>query len=156
MKRGGITKVVFMQVNDIKQVKQIEQECRLSAWSLEDYKKELNRNNSVALVLKQNGKILGFLIARLIKPGAEIYNIAVKLEHQNQGLGQELLNRFLEICLRKSIKEIWLEVRESNKKAIEFYSRKGFEFVYLRKNFYSSPEENGIVLKHEILNGNSN
>lgn len=155
-----------MKVSDILQVKQIEKECDLSSWSVEDYKNELTKENSATLVLENQGEILGFLVARLIKfhqssnkmdinltqfeYEAEIYNFAIKLKHQKKGLGQKLLGEFLEICCNKNVTEIWLEVRQSNKKAFDFYYRNGFEMVYLRKDFYSSPKENGLVLKRKI------
>ncbi|MGN1119506.1 MAG: GNAT family N-acetyltransferase, partial [Oscillospiraceae bacterium] len=39
-----------------------------------------------------------------------------------------------------------LEVRESNEKAISLYKKLGFENAGMRKNFYSKPVENGIIM----------
>lgn len=173
MRDGETADVRFMQVTDITQVKDIEKECRISVWSFEDYEKEVDSENSVALVLEKKGEILGFLIARLIKTEgfiiqnqlessnfefefeAEIYNIAVKIKYQGQGNGRKLMDKFLEICLRKKVKQIWLEVRKANKRAINFYVLYGFEFAHLRKNFYSLPQDDAMVLKREIKLVNS-
>ena len=45
---------------------------------------------------------------------------------------------------------IALEVRESNAPAIAIYEKNGFESVGIRKNFYSDPKENGIVMIRRI------
>ena len=45
---------------------------------------------------------------------------------------------------------IALEVRESNAHAIAIYEKNGFESVGIRKNFYSDPKENGIVMIRRI------
>lgn len=171
MKEKKTDVVRRMRTSDIFQIKQIEEECGLSVWSSEDYKKETFRRNSIPFILEKNGEIIGFLTARLIKTkaeqninqnlksstftAAEIYNIAIKLNYQCKGFGQKLLDRFLKICFRKNVKEVWLEVRESNQRAIDFYTRNKFEFVYLRKNFYSMPRENAMILKREINNSQS-
>lgn len=168
MKQCDFAEVRFMRDSDIFQVKEIERECKLSGWSANDYKKELVRGDAVTLVLTINGSIVGFMIARLIKiplaknslnkiqaeknptfseAEAEIYNIAVKNQYQNRGYGKKLLNRFIEICSGNRVNNIWLEVRKSNAGAIAFYNRNGFQFAYCRKNFYTAPTEDAIVLR---------
>lgn len=41
-------------------------------------------------------------------------------------------------------------MRESNAPAIAIYEKNGFESVGIRKNFYSDPKENGIVMIRRI------
>lgn len=170
MKECDLAEVRFMRDSDILQVKEIERECKLSGWSADDYKKELIRRDAVTLILTLNENIIGFTVARLIKfnllinstiknqteksqkvseaeAEAEIYNIAVKNQYQNQGYGQKLLNRFIKICSSNRVNNIWLEVRKSNTGAIAFYNRNGFLSAYCRKNFYTAPTEDAIVLR---------
>jgi hypothetical protein len=45
---------------------------------------------------------------------------------------------------------ITLEVRESNLPAIELYEKSGFERMGIRKNFYSNPAENAIVMRKRM------
>jgi ribosomal protein S18 acetylase RimI-like enzyme len=76
----------------------------------------------------------------------EIYNIAVKKEFQNQGIGKCILEKIVFLIKRHNVQSIWLEVRSSNRKAINFYRNNNFRQVYERKNFYSNPLEDAIVM----------
>jgi ribosomal-protein-alanine acetyltransferase len=80
----------------------------------------------------------------------EIYNIAVKNELQNCGIGTIILSDLIRLSSAFNCRAIWLEVRNSNQKAIEFYRKHKFKIMYERKNFYSNPLENAIVMKKEL------
>jgi ribosomal-protein-alanine N-acetyltransferase len=49
-----------------------------------------------------------------------------------------------------SAESIWLEVRESNTAALTFYQKNDFNRMYTRKNFYTNPSENAIVMKRNL------
>lgn len=149
-----------MSDSDIEQVKQIEKDCRNSPWSLLDYKNEIGRKDGLTFVIKKQSRVIGFALARLItKPKVccleyrteiEIYNIAVKPDFQNQGVGQKLINQIVDCTASLESRDIWLEVRESNTKAINFYEKNEFIKVYKRKNLYTNPNEDGIVMKKSL------
>jgi ribosomal-protein-alanine N-acetyltransferase len=86
----------------------------------------------------------GFLVARSLTPGEyEILNLAVALEFRRKGIARGLLAAFL-----SSVKgAVYLEVRESNGAALNLYKSMGFQEVGVRKEYYQSPRESGIVLK---------
>lgn len=85
---------------------------------------------------------------------AEIYNIAVLSEYRKKGVGGKLLSVFFSslsgLIDGGSSVSIWLEVRESNSAALDFYRARGFEFVRKIKNFYRDPFEDALQLKAEI------
>lgn len=147
--------VIRMTEDSIEIVKKIEIECGLSKWTFEDYKEELNRIESVALISKTNSSITGFLVARLIMHSesqldfineAEIYNIGVKAEFRKEGIAQALLNRFIYRAKIHKVSKIWLEVRESNYPAINFYQKNNFFIIGSRRNFYHSPVEDALAM----------
>ena len=51
------------------------------------------------------------------------------------------------VCRERRVENIWLEVRESNTRAIVFYTRNGFERVQTRTNFYENPREHAILMR---------
>lgn len=138
-----------MSVDDIPEVLEIERECFLSSWSLEGYKDELLRRDSKAIVAEMNGEIGGFIITRLITSAneSEILNIAVKQKFQKRGIGRLLLEETIDFLKLNEIRSVWLEVRKTNFTAHDFYSRNGFEFCGVRKNFYTNPTEDALVMK---------
>ena len=75
----------------------------------------------------------------------EILAIATVEEYRNKGIAQELLAKI-------RIKNIFLEVRESNQTAINFYKKNKFKEISIRKNYYSKPAENAIIMKLEVNN----
>jgi len=60
------------------------------------------------------------------------------------------LNEFLMNADKLKIKTVWLEVRESNTEAQNFYRLNGFVQVQKRINFYIQPPENALVMRLEL------
>jgi ribosomal-protein-alanine N-acetyltransferase len=159
--RLGSFEIVSADEDCIETIKNIETRCNLSPWSVDDYKMEITRDDSVFIVAKVDGEVIGFTLARLITNSdnknhttilkeIEFYNIAVNPGFQNLGVGQTLLKHLLLETIERGVSIAWLEVRESNNAAIQFYEKNGFKPVYIRNNFYSSPSENAIVMRLEI------
>jgi ribosomal-protein-alanine N-acetyltransferase len=107
-------------------------------WQVVDY---LEQDFHVAV---SDGVAAGFLVARTLTPGEyEILNLAVDPEFRRHGIARSLLGAFL-----KGIQgDVYLEVRESNRAALNLYRSMGFEEVIIRKKYYENPCEDGIVLK---------
>ena len=96
-----------------------------------------------SLVYYNNG-IKGIIVYDLLYYRIEIEYIIVDVEYRKRGIGTLLLNEIEQ----KGIKNITLEVRESNKEAIEFYKKNGYRIEAIRKNYYGS--ENGYLMLKEL------
>ena len=133
----------------------IGEETRLSHWSAQSYLDEMKNPNSVMLrLVSSDNSTIGFIVGRFVIGGeietctdAEIYNLAVTEAEQRKGFGQFLFNGFIAKCLKKKVANIWLEVRESNEKAIAFYEKNGFSSVQTRPFFYENPREHALLMK---------
>ena len=107
-------------------------------WNVADY---LDQDFRVAMV---GNRIAGFLVARaLAADEREILNLAVAPEFRGKGVARALLDQAFE-AFRGSV---FLEVRESNLVAQEFYKSLGFKELSRRKGYYESPPETAIVMK---------
>jgi ribosomal-protein-alanine N-acetyltransferase len=84
--------------------------------------------------------LVGFIVVTHGGGDAELLNIAVEKGYQRKGIGSCLLQHAAS-CVREHADMLFLEVRMSNKKAIELYSKEGFFEVGQRKNYY--PTVNG-------------
>ena len=83
---------------------------------------------------------------------SNLLNISVNPKYQRQSIASHLLHRLLLISRINHAKQMWLEVRESNKPAIELYKKHQFEPIGLRKNYYQYCDESGKTIKeHAIL-----
>jgi ribosomal-protein-alanine N-acetyltransferase len=137
---------------DVEQVFAIQEETGLSYWSIEDYKNETSNPNAIFLVAKKDFEVRGFILVRLITSLqiAEIINIGIKKEHQNQGIGKLLLEKITSEIRILDIKKIELEVREQNTQAIKFYQKHFFTEQGIRKNFYQNPNDNAILMSRDV------
>ena len=135
-------------------IKKIEVECGLSPWNRDDYLKETERSDSLFFIFEQNFEVIGFILARLIMlqsqlphdNEAEIYNIAVGDNFRKSRIGSELLTRVIKSAAEKNVSRIYLEVRKSNTAAIKFYQKNAFEIIGERRNFYSNPPEDAVLM----------
>ena len=95
------------------------------------------------LVAERGAAIVGFLVARAAGPESEILNLAVEPGFRRQGIGRQLLNDLR----TRHPGYLFLEVRESNHPARQFYERLGFAMVTERLQYYDNPPETAIVMK---------
>jgi ribosomal-protein-alanine N-acetyltransferase len=80
-----------------------------------------------------------------------VHNLAVRPEYRGGGLGRRLLAIALTIGERRGARVALLEVRESNRPAIALYHSMGFASVAVRRNYYSQPSEDALVLRKDGL-----
>ncbi len=140
---------------DIKDLINIGDECGLSIWSEEGYKEELNRADSILLIIKLDARPTAFIAARAsIETDAELYNIGVLNKYRRRGLGKTLMGELISRCISKGAGKLWLDVRPSNTVAISFYERFGFTKVSTRRAFYTDPLEDSVTMVLELSRSN--
>jgi ribosomal-protein-alanine acetyltransferase len=109
-----------------------------SAWASEDYL------SYGCLVAVAQDRVLGFIAFRQAGEGeAEILNLAVAPESRRRGVATLLVE---EVVARRP-GALFLEVRSSNMAARNFYQKLGFTEVGLRRGYYQSPADDGIVMR---------
>lgn len=147
----GDVRVRKFRAKDVEAVLAISAESREAAnWSRESYEKLLIEEGASAFVVEAGGKISGFLVGRLVEDQAEVLNMAVGADHRHKGEGSALLSAALEEFGSRGAKNLYLEVRESNTRAISFYERHGFLRSGLRKGYYRSPNEAAVIMERKL------
>lgn len=131
---------------DLIEVFAIEQETFSDPWSEEDFLSSLNEANNGYLVAEIEGKVVGYCGYWGIVGEGYIYNVVVKKEFRRQQVGNLMLKTLLEQSLKQGIDSFTLEVRSSNEAAIRLYESLGFERAGLRKDFYSKPKEDAVIM----------
>lgn len=92
-------------------------------------------------VLLEGESVAGYFYAQNIVGEVTLLNIAIAPDRQGKGLGRKLLDEFINFCQQKNADSIWLEVRQSNTRAVNLYESVGFNEVDRRSGYY--PAENG-------------
>ena len=141
-----IKKLTSDEIDYIEQIFNLEKEIfKNSAFSRTYLGTLIKGNNSFIYVYLIDSKVCGYLIVLDSIDVYEILAIATIEEYRNKGIAQKLLNKI-------KIKNIFLEVRESNQTAINFYKKNRFKEISIRKNYYSEPTENAVIMKLEVNN----
>ena len=125
----------------------IERRCFGDPWSPAGFRYALLTPGTFGLVAERGSAVLGYLIARLVADEAEVLNLAVVPEARRRGIGGALLRAGLERCTEDQVKEVFLEVRESNHNARALYLAHGFRAVGQRAAYYRNPPEDAVVLR---------
>ena len=81
----------------------------------------------------------------------DIGNVAVAPDSRRRGIGAALLKALFAESERRGTAVLQLEVRESNAPAIALYTGAGFAPVGKRKNFYSNPTENAVLMTISLI-----
>lgn len=116
----------------------------VSPWTVDQVAGVLRSDVNCCALAEDEGLLVGFLIWQETDFEAEVLQIAVLPSYQGQKIATALFD-FL-----PADKEIFLEVRESNKPALLFYKKERFEEIARRKAYYHAPVEDAIVMKREI------
>jgi ribosomal-protein-alanine N-acetyltransferase len=102
------------------------------------------------LELYDDAILLATLDYLSIHPEIQIIDIEVKHDHRNKGYGKRLLQELISIAKNGSYTKIFLEVRASNSVARHMYDTFGFTETSVRKDYYSSPTEDAILMERSL------
>ena len=139
-----IKKLTSDDINYMEQIFNLEKEIfKNSAFSRTYLDTLIKGDNSFIYIYLIDDKVCGYLIILDSIDVYEILAIATVEEYRNKGIAQELLDKI-------KTKDIFLEVRESNQVAINFYKKNRFKEISIRKNYYSEPTENAVIMKLEV------
>ena len=141
-----IKKLIIDDIDYIEQIFNLEKEIFINSAFNKSYMETLIKaDNSFIYTYIIDDKVCGYLMVLDSIDVYEILAIATIEEYRNKGIAQELLDKI-------KTKDIFLEVRESNQVAINFYKKNKFKEISVRKNYYSEPNENAIIMKLEVNN----
>jgi ribosomal-protein-alanine acetyltransferase len=113
--------------------------------------KEDIKNNQFTnyLTYLVNGEPVAFINYYIMYERAEIININVLEEYQNQKIASKLLEYMVNECISHNVKSITLEVKETNIKAIHLYEKFDFSKVAVRRKYYQGID--GILMEKELM-----
>lgn len=146
--------ISILNENDLAEAYEIEQLCYPLPWSKEIFFSNQGERYLNLKIIVDN-KIVGFCICQLVVDEANLFNIAIHPKYRNQGLAKTLLNQLIDdlMAMPNKILTLWLEVRKSNKPAIELYQSIGFNQITIRKNYYPTTdgnEEDAIIMAYTL------
>ncbi len=124
-----------LTVDDLDAVIAMEQSVYGHPWTVGNFKDALASGYAAQRLLAGN-TLIGYFVAMKVIDEVHLLNITVSLDYRSQGWAQMMLDALALWARGQGCEWLWLEVRESNHRAIHVYRSHGFKQVGLRKDYY--------------------
>ena len=119
------------------------------AWTSTGIAETVNLNGTY-FIAAENGQYRGHGGYTRVLDEYYITNVAVLPEFWRKGIATAIMQKMISTCKEENGAFITLEVRESNAAAIKLYEKLGFVTKGRRKQFYSAPNEDAVIMTLEF------
>ena len=136
--------IVPMVERHLDALERIERACFHAPWRADMLREELGKG--IFLVAERDGAAVGYVGCQTVLDEGYITNVAVSPACRRQGVARALLDALKRRAAEKGLAFVTLEVRASNAAAIALYEGAGFRPVGTRRNFYTAPQEDAVLM----------
>jgi ribosomal-protein-alanine N-acetyltransferase len=95
------------------------------------------------------GKLIAFIMSRLVAGETEILSVAIAPAWRGRGLSRQLLDLHLRRLAGLGSRAVYLEVGENNAPACRLYRRAGFKEIGRRQGYYEDGAT-ALVLRRDF------
>jgi len=139
-----------MAKSDLPEVWAIEKTLP-GAWTISLLNEEFALPYGWRFIVKSGDALLGYIFGVVIKDEGEIRKLAVAADYRRLGMADKLLTTAIQYLTAHQTGICFLEARQRNTAALKLYMKHGFQQVGIRKSYYTSPCDNAIMLRKDIL-----
>ena len=139
--------LVPMREQDLAEVMAIESALYTHPWTRGNFADSL-RAAYECRTYRLQGELIGYFVLLAAAGEAHLLNLSIAELHQRRGYGTALLNQATALARKLGAKNVFLEVRPSNRAAQELYYRYGVRKIAVRRDYYParSGREDALVL----------
>jgi len=141
-----MVKIRPMDYDDLDRIIEIENLSFPTPWSRYAFTCELGNDFAIYLVAEVGGLVVGYSGMWVILDEGHITNVAVHPEHRGKQIAESLLLELIKAGVVRGVRRVTLEVRPSNRAALNLYNRLGFVSAGRRKGYYSDTGEDAIIM----------
>ncbi len=127
-------------------VAELERLCFAEPWSRNSLELLTKEGIGVGMTCSCDGVICAYGGMIVAVDEGQITNIAAHPDYRRRGYGRAIVEALIKYAKMNGLDSISLEVRESNKAAIELYGKLGFKVEGKRRDFYKKPTENALIM----------
>lgn len=133
---------------DLDAVAALEAEAFTNPWTREMLAREIGQSDVARVYVPRTmGKpVAAFCACWLVFDELHVNTVAVDPALRRRGLASTLMAHVLREAVRLGAVHATLEVRRSNEAALQLYQRLGFVVEAVRPRYYTSPEEDALIL----------
>lgn len=136
----------FAREEHIPLIAELEKQTFSHPWSESSLSTFFETESALYAICLADGELASYCTMLLVFDEVQIINVATAEKYKRQGYAEAVIELTLEEARRRGITSISLEVRESNAPAIALYEKFGFFKAGKRKDFYTDPRENALVM----------
>ena len=135
-----------MTADDVIQVAALESEIFSDPWKEKDIFSCVTAPTGICYSAVSDGRVIAYVIGTMIAPEGEIYRIATAEGYRRRGIAYRLLDYAVKCEKGRGLECLFLEVRSQNIPARNLYRAYGFKEIGERKNYYSNPTDNAVIM----------
>jgi len=140
-----------MDMRHLPEVLAIEREAFPAPWTEGMFVQEVEEKwLSRSFVVTADGRVVGYVVAWMLRSEMHILNLAVASAHRRQGIARRLLDHVLGLADADRCQLVTLEVRVSNESARQLYMTMGFAPVGIRRRYYHDNNEDALVMTKRL------
>jgi [ribosomal protein S18]-alanine N-acetyltransferase len=140
---------------DVAALAALEERCYTHPWTVRHFRDEIAHRGRGRVVLLRDPRglqeeergIWAYVAFQVVADEMHLLNLAVAPEWRGRGWGRWLLRLALVLGGRRGARRALLEVRRSNQAALALYQKAGFRQIAVRRNYYTRPQEDALVLE---------
>ena len=139
----------IMNIFDLDSISNILESEFDNFWTYNIFKEELENNNSIYIVAKEDNNIVGYGGIWKSIDDVHITNIVTKKSCRHLGIASNILQKLISIAKGLNFSSITLEVNEHNFSAIKLYEKFNFKSLGRRKKYYNNSDD-AIIMTLQI------
>ena len=142
-------------LGSVSEILKIEEACFSAPWTRKMLEAELSGNPFAHfLVARPKGvaggsaePLVGYLCYWIVFEEVRLMKLAVIESMRHRGIAKSLVATALHTGISQSAHRAVLEVRASNRAALQLYEKFGFSQTAIRPKYYANPEEDAVLME---------
>ncbi|MBH0197964.1 MAG: ribosomal protein S18-alanine N-acetyltransferase [Nitrospira sp.] len=133
---------------------QLEEACFSAPWTRKMLEAELTGNQFARFLVavgceegKTTESIIGYHCFWIVFEELRLMNLAVRASMRREGIGQALALEAVRVGAGLAASRALLEVRASNEAAQGLYRKLGFVPISTRRQYYTNPTEDAVIME---------
>lgn len=146
-------RISVLTVADLEAVLEIEEAVYSHPWTRGNFLDSFYGGHHARGLRNAEGELLGYFFLMPIVDELHLLTFAVAEKYQGLGYAKLLLQEMITYATQNAFSSVMLEVRVSNKRAIEVYQKFGFVEIGRRKGYYpldNTSREDAIVMRINV------
>lgn len=139
----------LMEKKDIDAVFAINEASFSMPWTRTQIEQILSDEKMLYVVADLDDVVLGYCGMYRVLDEGNITQVAVSSDMRGRRIATAMMKTLISLAKDEGIHFFTLEVRLSNEPAISLYKKSGFVIMGRRKNYYSNPTEDGLIMNLE-------